>query len=89
MELLDIIQHLRDFYIEKLGQHPHEITIGRFWYERAREQGIVEAPPSWSIRRVGRILDMQIDIDPRDDYKLAIEDYRRYRDRAECYEFKR
>lgn len=88
MELADIIAHLRDFYIEKLGQHPHEITIGRYWYEKAREQGIVEMPPSWSSKR-GAILGMQIDIDPRDDYKLAIEDYRRYRDRAERYEFKR
>jgi hypothetical protein len=79
MELLDIIQQLRDFYAKSLGQPPREITVGRFWYEKAREQGIVEAPPSWSNRR-GRILDMEIDIDPRDDYKIAIEDYHRYQD---------
>lgn len=89
MELVDIIAHLRDFYIEKLGQHPHEITIGRFWYERAREQGIVEQPASWRDGKGGRLAGMRISIDPRDDYKLAIEDYRRYRDRADRYEFKR
>lgn len=79
MELLGIIQQLRNFYDEALDRPPHEITMGRYWYEKAREQGIVEMPPSWSNKR-GTILGMQIDIDPRDDYKLAIEDYRRHQD---------
>lgn len=82
MELLGIIQQLRNFYDETFDQPPHEITVGRFWYEKAREQGIVEPAPSWSNKR-GKILGMEIDIDPRDDYKLAIEDYRRYQNRMQ------
>lgn len=77
MELGDLITHLRAFYIEVMGQPPYEITLGRFWYERAREMGIVEMPPSWQTGN-GHILRMRISLDLRDDYKIAIEDYRRY-----------
>lgn len=87
MELLGIIQQLRNFYDEALGRPPHEITMGRFWYETAREQGIVDLPPSWQ-RGSGRIFDMRIHVDIRDDYKLAIEDYRRYQENAHCPEYR-
>ena len=76
MELIDIIQHLRDFYIQKIGQPPREITMGRYWYEKAREERIVEMCEPWSDHR-GFIAGMKIDVCPRDDYKLAIEDFKR------------
>ncbi len=82
MELFDIIIALRDFYLKKFEQPPHEITMGLFWYRVAREQGIVEMPPSYQ-RGDGFIAGMRIDVDPRDDYKLAIEDYRRYQDHVQ------
>jgi hypothetical protein len=82
MELADILTHLRNFYFDKFDRPPHEVTMGRVWYEKAREQGIVDLPPTWQ-SGPGRVLDMRIHIDPRDDYKLAIEDYRRYQDRAQ------
>lgn len=76
MELLDIIQHLRDFYFKKFDQPPREITMGRYWYEKAREERIVEMREPWSDHR-GFIVGMKIDVDPRDDFKLAIEDFKR------------
>lgn len=81
MELADILLNLRDFYTAKMGRQPNEITMGRFWYETAREQGIVDLPPSWK-RGNGSIAGMKIDVDLRDDYKLAVEDYRRYQENA-------
>jgi hypothetical protein len=77
MELEGIIKALAQFYVDKFGQLPHEITMGRYWYGVAREQGIVEMPPSWKAGD-GWIHGLKIDVDIRDDYKLAIEDYRRY-----------
>lgn len=82
MELIDIIHALRDFYLKKFDKPPYEITMGRYWYEQARMKGIVEMPPSYQ-RGNGSIAGMKIDVDPRDDYKLAVEDYRRYQDRAQ------
>lgn len=77
MELPDILTHLRDFYFQKFGQPPREITMGRYWYRYARENNLVEMPPSWQSGD-GSIVGMKIDVDPRDDFKLAIEDFRRF-----------
>lgn len=87
MELIDIIHTLRDFYLKRFDKPPYEITMGRYWYEQARMKGIVEMPPSYQ-RGNGYIAGMKVDVDPRDDYKLAVEDYRRYQDRAQ-YRFDR
>ena len=77
MELIELIHALRTFYFDKLGQPPREITLGRMIYEKLREEGHVEIGPSWQARS-DRVAGMRIDIDIRDDFKIAIEDYRRY-----------
>lgn len=87
MELIHIISALRDFYFDKFDQPPHEITMGRYWYERAREEGIVKMPPSYQHGN-GFIAGMKVDVDIRDDYKLAVEDYRRYQENAYRHEYR-
>ena len=75
MELLDIIQHLYDFYIQKFGQPPHEITLGEYWYDKAREDRIVETREAWRDHR-GYILGVKLDVCRRDPFKIAIEGFR-------------
>lgn len=84
MELIELIHALRTFYFDKFGQPPREITVGRAIYEKLRELGHVELGPSWQTRSE-RVAGMLIDIDIRDNFKIAIEDYRRYE--APTYRF--
>ncbi len=74
MSLLNAIIELQAAYTLLYGSPPEKITLGREVYFQLQKESIIQR-----VNR-DRILGMLIEVDPRDDYKIAIEDYRRYQE---------
>lgn len=74
MSLLNAIIELQAAYKKVYRAPPEKITLGREVYLQLQKESLIQR-----VNR-DRILGMLIEVDPRDDYKIAIENYRRYQE---------